>query len=101
MSSDGTWKVVVATPIGKREVVFTIAGTGGGQPQGSASEGGSSAPFEDFKVDGNHLTWQQKITKPFPLTMTFDVTVEGDTLHGTAKAGGIPGSKVSGTRAPA
>jgi hypothetical protein len=49
---------------------------------------------------GNHLTWSQAITKPLRLNLDFDVTIDGDTLSGTSKAGRLPRSKVVGTRAP-
>jgi hypothetical protein len=32
------------------------------------------------------------------LTLKFDVTVDGDTMTGTSKAGILPSSKVNGTR---
>jgi hypothetical protein len=52
----------------------------------------------DAAADGDRLTWILKTTTPMKLTLKFDVTVDGDTMTGTAKAGILPSSKVHGTR---
>jgi hypothetical protein len=54
----------------------------------------------DLVHDGNRLTWAQSITRPMRINLTFDLTVDGDQLTGTAKAGRLPGSKVVGHRIP-
>ncbi|MGW0085085.1 DJ-1/PfpI family protein [Streptomyces sp. NPDC003393] len=48
--------------------------------------------------DGNRPTWRQAVTKPMRLNLAFDVTVDGDTLKGTSKAGRLPSSRVTGER---
>ena len=48
--------------------------------------------------DGNRLTWSQTVTKPMRLSLAFAVTVDGDRMIGSAKAGALPASTVSGER---
>jgi hypothetical protein len=57
-------------------------------------------PLIDPVLKGNRLTWSYTITKPMQLKLKFDVTVDGDTLTGTSKAGLLPASKVTGKRVP-
>jgi hypothetical protein len=97
MTFEGTWNVSIATPIGKQSVVFEIS-TQGGKLCGTARQGAEAVPFIDPVANGNRLTWTQHVTKPLRLTLKFDVTVEGATMTGTAKAGLFPASKVSGER---
>jgi hypothetical protein len=96
----GKWDVVLDTPIGKMEVTFDITETNG-TIEGVAQSDKETVPFLDAVADGNRLTWSQAVTTPMRLTLKFDVTVDGDTMTGTSKAGILPTSKVSGTRASA
>ena len=94
---DGTWNVVIATPIGRQHVVLEIS-TRDGTVRGTATRGSEVVPFIAPVLDGNRLTWTQHVTKPLRLSLTFDVTVEGSTMAGTAKAGILPSSRVTGER---
>jgi hypothetical protein len=47
------------------------------------------------------VTWLQDVTTPMKLKLKFAVTVEGDTMIGTSKAGIFPASKLQGTRTSA
>lgn len=97
MSVAGVWNIAIATPIGKQSVVLELTETGGaiaGTAQGEAE----STPLIAPVLDGNRLTWAQSITRPMRLNLTFDVTIDGDTLTGTSKAGMLPTSKVTGRR---
>jgi hypothetical protein len=51
-------------------------------------------PTVDVALDGDRLTWNQSITKPLRLSLAFAVTVDGDTMTGTSRAGRLPASKV-------
>jgi hypothetical protein len=95
----GSWDVVINTPIGNMAVVFNIVEQDG-VISGTASSDKETVDFTDAVADGNRLTWSQAVTTPMRLTLKFDITVEDDTLTGTAKAGAFPASKVNGTRAP-
>jgi hypothetical protein len=95
---DGTWNVTIATPIGKQVVVLEIA-TRDGAVRGTARQGAETVAFLDPVIDGNRMRWTQKVTRPLRLTLAFDVTVEGVSMTGTAKAGILPTSKLTGVRA--
>jgi hypothetical protein len=97
MIFDGTWNITIATPIGKQSVVLDIS-TKDGNLRGTARQGEEVVPFIDPVADGNRLTWTQHVTRPMRLSLTFDVTVEGATMTGTAKAGFLPTSKLTGAR---
>ena len=97
MSITGTWNVKISTPIGMQAVVLELTEVGG-IVEGVAKGAGENIPLIDPVLDGNRLTWKQSITKPMRLNLTFDVTIDGDTLTGTSKAGKLPTSKVTGTR---
>jgi hypothetical protein len=95
---EGSWDVTIATPIGNLAVVFDIAEKDGAI-QGTARSDAETVDFLEPVADGNRLTWQQEVTTPMRLKLSFEVTVEGDTMTGTSRAPGIPASKVSGGRA--
>jgi hypothetical protein len=93
----GTWDVTIDTLIGKMEVVFDITQQDG-VISGVARSDAETVDFLDAVADGNRLTWTQLVTTPMRLTLKFEVTVEGDAMTGTSKAGMFPASKVYGSR---
>ena len=96
---DGMWDVTISTPIGKQKVIFQIS-TRSGIVSGTASQGDDVVEFIDPVMSGNRLTWSQRVTKPMSLQLKFDLTVHGDSISGTAKAGLLPSSRVEGIRIP-
>jgi hypothetical protein len=97
MPVEGTWNLSISTPIGKIKAVVELRdqdGTLTGVARGADEE----VPLCDVALDGDRLTWKQAVTKPMRLNLAFDVTVNGDTLKGTSKAGRLPSSKVTGER---
>jgi hypothetical protein len=93
----GTWNATMDTPIGQIVAVFNITEQDGAIG-GTASTDKETVDILDAAADGDRLTWILKTTTPMKLTLKFDVTVEGDAMTGTAKAGILPSSKVNGTR---
>jgi hypothetical protein len=93
----GTWDVTIDTPIGKMAVVFDIT-QDDGEIHGTARNDAETVDFLNAVADGDRLTWTQAVTTPMKLTLKFDVTVDGDTMTGTSKAGILPSSKVYGSR---
>lgn len=93
----GVWDVTLDTMIGKMEVVFDITEEGGAIT-GTARSDAETVDFVDAVADGDRLTWSQNVTTPMRLTLKFDVTVDGDTMTGTSKAGILPAAKVNGRR---
>ncbi len=97
MSVEGIWDLSISTPIGRIKVVVDLRREGG-VLIGVAHGAGEEVPLGDVVLDCDRLTWHQAITKPLRLNLAFDVTVDGDTLKGTSKAGRLPASKVTGER---
>ena len=98
MSADGTWKITVQTPMGNQSSILELA-TDGASLTGTQSGNGESGPIYDGSVDGDSATWKVDITRPMALTVTFNATVSGDKISGTAEAGMFPPSPFSGSRA--
>ena len=94
----GKWNVIIETPIGKLDVVFDITDADGAM-QGKASSKDETVDMNDLVADGNRLTWSQDVTTPMKLTLKFDVTIDGEAMTGTAKAGFLPASKLYGGHA--
>ncbi len=97
MSLTGTWNISISTPIGTQSVILELTESSG-VVEGIAKGDAETTPLINPILDGNRLTWKQSITRPMRLNLTFDVTIDGDTLIGTSKAGMLPTSKVTGTR---
>jgi hypothetical protein len=99
MSVEGTWNLVISTPIGKQRAILTLSMKDGVLSGVARDQNhGDEIGLTDLVQDGDRLTWAQSITKPMRLNLTFDVTVDGDHLAGTSKAGRLPSSKVVGHR---
>jgi hypothetical protein len=92
----GSWKVTMSTPAGPREMhlrIDTLSDNFTGRiesPMGNHDIAGS--------VTANTLNWQMKTAKTVPITVTFNVQFEGDTLSGSAKLGIFGKSTVTGCR---
>ncbi|MFH8749702.1 hypothetical protein ACH4GK_25945 [Streptomyces rimosus] len=97
MSIEGTWDLSMSTPIGKIKAVAEFRREDG-VLVGTAHGAGEEVPLGEVVLDGDRLTWKQSITKPMRLNLAFAVTVDGDILTGTSKAGRLPASKVIGER---
>jgi hypothetical protein len=96
MTFAGTWDCIIATQIGNQPVQLRIkddAGTITGEAAGV-----EVVQFIDPTVSGDRLTWSQKITKPVPMTIKFEISIQGDDLAGIAKPGFFPPCKVTGKR---
>jgi len=96
MSVDGAWKTSINSPMGVQEGELDITAAGDsftGKMKSRAGEQEISG-----KVDGDTLTWSAQITSPFPMTLEFTVTVSGDAMSGSVKAGAFGSSPLTGTR---
>ncbi|MGH7023614.1 MAG: hypothetical protein ACREEB_08500 [Caulobacteraceae bacterium] len=97
MSVDGAWKTTINSPMGVQEGDLDITSSGDsftGTMKGRMGEQPISG-----KVDGDTLTWSAQITSPFPMTLEFTVTVSGDAMSGSVKAGAFGSSPLTGVRA--
>lgn len=95
---DGTWNIVIATPIGRQEVTLEIAGENAAVT-GTATTSAEKVPLDGGRFDGTVLNCSVDLKKPFPMTVVYTLTFAGDDITGTAKAGPFPASKVTGGRA--
>lgn len=100
MSAEGTWSLTIDTPLGKQQARMQLTVQPDGAWHGTAVDlkSGELVALTDVTVRGDAVTYRQSITKPMRLHLVFDLTVDGDRLSGKAKAGRLPGSKVSGDR---
>jgi hypothetical protein len=93
--SEQRWSVTVATPFGPREGILTLHRRAGAWT-GEVTSDNEKATARNIEWSGNRLRWDQALTSPFTLRLRFDVTVDGDRLAGTARAGPFLTSQVAG-----
>jgi hypothetical protein len=98
MAADGTWNLTMDTPMGERRSTLTLS-TSGGTLTGKQEAEGNTTDIAEGSVNGNNLSWKVSITNPMPLTLTFNGTVEGNNLTGTADTGMFGSFPFQGTRA--
>ncbi|MFB8115866.1 hypothetical protein ACFC51_08250 [Streptomyces sp. NPDC055962] len=97
MPVEGIWDLSVSTPVGTIEAVVELRREDGALT-GVAQGAGEEVPLGDVALDGDRLTWRQAVTKPLRLNLAFAVTVTGDSMTGTSRAGRLPASRVTGRR---
>lgn len=97
MTIDGTWTIVLSTPMGERTGTAAFKAESNILTGTMTNEFGPT-PVEDGEVDGNHLFWKTKMTQPIPMTLEFDVDIEGDILTGSVKFGPLGEAPLRGTR---
>ena len=100
MSADGSWEIIVNSPLGAQESTVDLH-TDGSALTGEQSGDGQTGPIYDGKVDGDRVSWKVDVTHPMKLKIHFEGTIDGDSISGTAKAGMFPTMKFSGSRASA
>ena len=98
MAVDGTWKLVVNTPMGAQESTLVISSSGATLTGTQSAGSGEGRPIDEGTVDGNDIAWKASITKPMAMTLDFSGTVDGDTLTGQVKLGMFGNAPVTGTR---
>ena len=98
MAVEGAWDCVMKTRAGPQEFVLTVD-RDGDTFTGTNSNGTDSIDLNDGKIDGNTITWTMSITKPLPLKLRGNATVDGDTLNGIVDGGMLAGKmELTGTR---
>ncbi|MGH6956046.1 MAG: hypothetical protein ACREEW_05210 [Caulobacteraceae bacterium] len=97
MSADGEWKTTINSPMGVQQGTLNIK-TSGATFTGSMVSAQGAQDISG-KVDGSTLTWASKLTQPFPIDLEFTVTVNGDSMEGSVKAGAFGSSPLKGVRA--
>jgi hypothetical protein len=97
-SFDGLWDAVITTPVGKLQVRLAIASRDG-EITGTATHGDETTDLLAPVLRNDTLCWSLRTTKPMRLNLKFEVGVDGDAMFGTARAGILPASRLTGIRA--
>jgi len=97
MAADGTWNLVMSTPIGERKATLTLQGSGA--LTGTLAAEGNATPIFEGQETGNAVTFKAAIKNPMPLTLEFIATIDGANIAGTVGAGAIGSWPFSGTKA--
>src|SRR5262245_62174129 len=98
MSADGTWKLVMHTPIGERQVTLVLQAAGSALGGKMTADEGNATDIYEGKISANSASWKADIKNPMPLTLAFTATVSGDRISGTVSAGAIGSWPFTGGR---
>jgi len=93
---DGTWQIVMSTPMGPQEMTARFRSDGAAVSGELESAEGSQA-FAGT-LDGNRIRFDLSVEKPMKLTLKYDILIDGDSLTGKAKMGMFGSAKLSGQR---
>jgi len=93
---DGTYDVVVKSPLGDQKSTLTVKSDG--STFTGTNSGAMGAADVSGEVNGNTLTWKQQMTVPMPMTLDMSITIDGDSVSGTVGAGAFGSFPVTGTR---
>ncbi len=97
MSVAGVYDCVTKSPMGDQKSVLTLV-VDGDSVSGTNAGMMGSMDVEEGKVDGNTATWVMNMTVPMPMKLEASVTVDGDALTGSVKAGAFGEMAMTGTR---
>lgn len=93
---DGSWDMVLATPVGPQKIIGRF-NTNGDVLTGVLESDQGSQSFAGT-IAGNRLKWEMKVSKPMPITLKYDITVEGNKLSGKLKMGLFGSANLTGER---
>jgi hypothetical protein len=91
MAFDGKYNVTINTPMGKQEGVLNLKHSGSAL-EGTMEQGGDSVPIKNGSINGDTATWDVDVTKPMPLTLSFEGKENGDMMTGSVKLGAFGNS---------
>jgi hypothetical protein len=97
MSVAGVYDCVTKSPMGDQNSVLTL-NVDGDTVTGTNAGAMGGMDIEEGKVDGNTATWVMNMTVPMPMKLEASVTVDGDALTGSVKAGAFGEMAMTGTR---
>lgn len=97
MTATGAWNVIIESPLGEQRREMTLEATADAFTGSVTGPDGTHAL--EGKISGNKLTWTDKVASPMPLTLNFEVTLDGDSLAGFVKLGIFGKAKFKATRA--
>lgn len=97
MSVEGTYDVVVKSPMGDQSSKLTVK-PDGDRFTGSMAGGLGTMDITDGTVEGNTIRWTMNMTVPMPMALECEATIDGDSVTGTVKAGAFGAFPLSGSR---
>jgi hypothetical protein len=86
MSVLGTWNLIVKGPTGPMATTLTLDEVDGALVGTQSGQGNSSA-IVDAKLDGNTISWINRVNKPMQMKLEFSGQVDGKVMTGKVKAG--------------
>lgn len=84
------------TPMGTRTAEVTLA-QNGDELSGQMVGDGQTSEISDGKIEDGRAKWNVAVSKPMPLTLSFDVAESDGNLAGTVTLGMFGDSEVTGT----
>lgn len=99
MSATGNWNLTIKTPMGEQKMQANLTANGETLTGTIQDANQPASDIKEGSIKGDQLSWKWDAKKPFPMTVTFALQLEGDVLKGTGKAGMFPAAPVNGTRA--
>ena len=94
---DGEWDCVTQTPMGEQKALLTVRSAGAAWT-GTMSSPMGSVDIADGTVEGDTLHWKVEMKSPFPMLLSCQATVSGDTIAGGITAGAFGTSPLQGVR---
>lgn len=95
---DGQWDSVAQSPMGEQKSVLTLTSKPDGSFAGTNSGPMGSMDVTDGQVTGDLVTAKMQLTVPFPMTLTLEGRLAGDTIEGTIDTGAFGKFPMSATR---
>jgi hypothetical protein len=92
---EGTWNVVIKTPMGDQKGGLVLKQEGDALT-GEMTSSYGAVPVEDGKVEGDELSWKTNVTNPMPITLSFTGKIDGGSISGKVKMGTFGVSTFSG-----
>ncbi|HET8711263.1 MAG TPA: PKD domain-containing protein [Spongiibacteraceae bacterium] len=96
MNANGSWKVTLATKLGAQDLQLHI------ETRDNNFTGHIESPMGNIDIegdiDGDTLRWDMKISKPISMKASYEVSIDGDAMSGTARLGFLGKAKVTGSR---
>jgi hypothetical protein len=99
MSVAGVYDCVTKTPMGDQKGTLTVVpGSDGTTFTGTMKSAMGNVDVQNGTIDGNKITWTNKMIVPMPMTLECEATIDGDVLNGQVKAGGFGSMPFTGQR---
>jgi len=97
MPVDGSWKVMIRSPIGVFETRLVIKSQGD-TFTGTQSGQGQSTEITDGKLAGDQISWSAEISTPMKMRLEYAGVLTETEMSGKVKAGGMGSFSFSGVR---